>query len=254
MRITLRGRNLGDIEPVLRQFGVEIVEHDPEIVLTYGGDGALLGAEREFPGVPKCPVRDSRSCPKCERHDEKSILADLLAGRLNRDRVTKVQAVMDNGARVVGLNDVVLDRENPASAIRYRIWIDDSPYADHIVGDGLVLASPFGSTGYYRSITHSLFATGIGLAFNNATEVVNHLVMQETANIRVEILRGNALLFADNDTEKHRMQTGSQATLSQAPETATILGLDVFRCPECFWRRHHHSRPLVPIATAEADQ
>ena len=250
MRIALRGRNLEDVRPLLDPFSVQIDDDKPEVVLTYGGDGALLGAEREFPGIPKFPLRDSRSNPKCDDHDEESVLKAFFSDQLQRDHVTKVQAVTNNGYRAIGLNDVIIDRENPASAIRYRIWIDGSPYADHIVGDGLVLASPFGSSGYYRSITHSLFTIGLGLAFNNATEVVNHLVMKADSEIQVEILRGTALLFADNDMDKHRLETGDTLTLSRAQETATIIGLDVFRCSACYWRRHHHSRPLVPIATA----
>jgi NAD+ kinase len=254
MRIALRGRNLEDVIPLLEPFPTEIDDAIPEVVLTYGGDGALLGAEREFPGVPKFPLRDSRSSAKCEKHAEESVLSAFFTDQLKRDHVTKVQAVTDDGYRAVGLNDVIIDRENPASAIRYRIWIDGSAYADHIVGDGLVLASPFGSSGYYRSITHSLFTIGLGLAFNNATEVVNHLVMKADSEIRVEILRGTALLFADNDTDKHRLETGDAVTLARAPETATIIGLDVFRCSACYWHRHHHSRPLVPIATARENK
>ncbi len=250
-KIVLRGRNLEDIRPLLKSFSLEIVEEDasPELVIVYGGDGALLGAEREFPGIPKCPIRDSRSNPKCDKHGETQILDALFSDTLDESYLTKVQATTNDGRRIVGLNDVIIDRENPASAVRYRIWINGLPYADHIVGDGLVLASPFGSSGYYRSITHSLFTIGIGLAFNNATEVVNHLVMAANAKIKVEILRGTALLFADNDINKYKLETGATITLSQAAETAIILGLNVFRCPECFWHRHHHARPLVPIAT-----
>ena len=54
-KVKLVGRNLEDLRPLLRMFPVEIVDSEPDLVISYGGDGSLLGAERDFPGVPKCP-------------------------------------------------------------------------------------------------------------------------------------------------------------------------------------------------------
>jgi len=69
------------------------------------------------------------------------------------------------------------------------------------IGDGLVVATPFGSTGYYRSITDSYFELGIGIAFNNSTEQADSLVVKEQRQIKVLITRGPALLYADNQTK-----------------------------------------------------
>ncbi len=249
MRIMVCGRNLDDLYPLLDEFPVEIDEKSPELIVSYGGDGTLLGAERDYPGIPKCPIRDSRSAKKCERHGERAILADLLAGRLQTTELGKVQGrVSDRELRAVGINDVVIDHKTKASAIRYRLWINDMLYARHIVGDGIVLSTPFGSSGYYRSITHSLFTLGLGLAFNNSTEVVNHLVVESNVRVEIEILRGPAVMFADNDPEQIELVEGDRAGLSLASERARVLGLDVFRCPDCYWLRHHHERPLVPLS------
>ena len=57
MKIKLLGKNLGDIRPLLNELGFEEVERGFELIVTHGGDGALLGAEREFPGVPKLLLR-----------------------------------------------------------------------------------------------------------------------------------------------------------------------------------------------------
>ncbi len=248
MRITVCGRNLDDLYPLLKHFPVEFDHQNPELVISYGGDGTLLGAEREFPSIPKCPIRDSRSTPKCEHHDERSILEALFDDRLQSTSLSKVQGRVNNHSAVTsGMNDVVIDRQKKASAIRFRLWINELLYARHIVGDGVVLASPFGSSGYYRSITHSLFSLGLGLAFNNATEVVNHLVIEPESIIRMEVLRGPAVMFADNDPNQYELAEGDQAVLSLAPSRAVILGLDTFRCPDCYWLRHHHERPLVPL-------
>lgn len=249
MRIGVCGRNLEDLYEVLADFPVEYVQNNPDLIISYGGDGTLLGAERDYPGIPKCPVRDSRSNPKCPQHDEKSILRELFAERLPITELIKVQGTINNtDDGTCGINDVVVDRQKQSSAIRFRLWLNDMLYARHIVGDGIVLATPFGSSGYYRSITHSLFSLGIGLAFNNATEAVNHLVIDPESVIRLEILRGPGIMFADNDPTEKKLSEGDQVVLSKAASTARIIGLNTFRCPDCYWLRHHHERPLVPLA------
>ena len=66
VKIKLLGKNLADIMPVLTGFGLQLCDsEEPELIITYGGDGALLGAEREFPGIPKLPLRDAATAPTC---------------------------------------------------------------------------------------------------------------------------------------------------------------------------------------------
>jgi NAD+ kinase len=243
MKIAVCGRNLDDLRPLLEAYPVEIVTNDPELVISYGGDGALLGAERDYPEVPKCPIRDSRSTPKCAHHAEKLVLEELFSGRMAETRLTKVQAIKDGQVKAIGLNDIVISRLLIASAVRYRIWLDGDLYAHQIVGDGLVVSTPFGSTGYYRSITHSLFRLGLGLAFNNSTEPVNHLVIDETSVIRVEILRGPAVLLADNDPAETPLEKGDVIEIMKTNGSAVIRGLDIFRCPDCYWLRQHQEDP-----------
>lgn len=255
MRIMVYGRNLDDLYPLLDEFPVEFDESDPEIVISYGGDGTLLGAERDFPGIPKCPIRDSRSSAKCEKHGERAVLSKLFGGELKSTALIKLQGRINNKPECpIGMNDVVIDRKFQASAIRYRLWLDDLLYARHIVGDGVVLATPFGSSGYYRSITHSMFTLGLGLAFNNSTEVVNHLVIEQQSVVEVEITRGPAVLFADNDLIQYPLDKGDRVTLSIAPGSAVVLGLNIFRCPDCYWLRHYHERPLVPLPSVGRSQ
>jgi len=242
VRIAICGRNLDDLRRHLAAFPVEVDPANPELVISYGGDGSLLGAEREFPGVPKCPLRDSRSTPQCPQHREASVLGQLFEGRLARSVMGKLQAIRD-GRRLVALNDISINRFSVASAVRYRLWLDDELYATQVVGDGLVVATPFGSTGYYRSITHSLFRIGIGLAFNNSTEPINHLVIGDRSRIRVQIVRGPALLAADNDPAHLRLEKGDTVEIARDESNAVLVGLDVFRCRACFALRQGRENP-----------
>ena len=233
VNVAIRGRHLEDLRKVLKGFPIRIVESNPSIIISYGGDGALLGAEREFPGVPKLPLRDERSNPKCPLHADQDVLASLVAGTLVETELTKIEA-QSRKLRLVAVNDIVVHNRITTSAVRYRIWLDDELYANRVVGDGLVVATPFGSTGYYRSITHSLFKLGIGLAFNNSTEPTDHLVIDEASVIRVEVLRGPAVVLADNGPEKIQLHNGNEVIIRKSPQRARVLGIDVFRCPACY--------------------
>lgn len=237
MRIAICGRNLDDLRGLLAGLPIEVVSTDPELVISHGGDGALLGAERLFPGIPKLPLRDHRHNPKCADHDERRILEAMVAGTLPMTAIDRLVATTDKGESICGINDVFINKENICCAVRYRLWIDGRLDNSQVVGDGLVVATPFGSTGYYRSITKSLFRVGIGLAFNNSTEPLDHQVVGGNSVIEVEILRGPAVLLADNDPRRIHLHEGSRVRISRDPRQTKVLGLDGFRCRRCFAMR-----------------
>lgn len=244
MKIKLLGKNLDDIRPLLKDFGLEECDSDFELVITHGGDGALLGAERDYPGIPKFPLRDAATASPCEQHSAHIRLQELVSGNAKTFKLFKVAAKV-NGKEITALNDVFIHNFERASALRYRVKIDGELYAHEIVGDGVCLSSVHGSSAYYRSITQSLFKVGIGLAFSNSTEDVNHLVLSEKSRIEIEIVRGPGLLIADNSPDCETIAIGETVELYQTDKTAVILGLDGFMCKQCRLLRHPHKHPFA---------
>ena len=234
LRVAVEGRNLEDLLPLLEQFPCTIVTEAPDLVITHGGDGSLLGAERKYPGIPKCPIRDRKRNPKCPRHDEITTLKHLFEGTLKVSHLTKLQVTTQAGESLTGINDIMLDRVDPTAAIRYRIWINGELIRPRVVADSLLLSTPFGSTGYFLSITRGTFSTGIGLAFNNPMDLFGHTVVPEDSTIRVQLLRGPALLVADNNPKQIPVNTDETLEISVLPEKTRLYGLDVFRCMDCF--------------------
>lgn len=239
LRVLAYGRNLDDLLPLLRQFPIELVQENPDLVISHGGDGSLLGAERLYPGIPKCPIRDRRQNPKCPCHDELEILKSLFGGKLDRMRLAKLRACRDTGATLEGMNDLVLSRELVASAIRYRVWVNDKILRSQVVSDSLVIATVFGSTGYFQSITHGNFKAGIGLAFNNSMDGADFTVLPDEATITVQILRGPALLAADNNPEMLTLKDNDSIQVRLAKPETIVYGIEVFRCQECYQRRRN---------------
>ncbi|MBR1991369.1 MAG: hypothetical protein IJ986_03745 [Bacteroidales bacterium] len=58
-RVKLMGKNLDDVRPKILARGMEIVDENFDLVIAHGGDGTLLWSERDYPGIPKLPLRDA---------------------------------------------------------------------------------------------------------------------------------------------------------------------------------------------------
>ncbi len=231
LRVMVVGKHQQEVISQLDRFGLELDESHPEVVISYGGDGTLLGAERAWPGVPKVALRDSQRCRTCSHESNEVILRHLAEGRLKRTEFMKLEASA-RGRRLVCLNNVIVHNAIITSGVRYRVWIDDESYGDReIVGDGLVVSTPFGSAAYYRSITHSTIRVGIGLAFNNSIEPINHLVLAESSLIRIRITRGPATLTGDQAPDKIEVDRGDEILICRSEHAATILVYDRVQYP-----------------------
>lgn len=239
MKIFLAGRNLETIRQALTDVGCAITRDaaEADLIVTHGGDGAMLGAEREYPGRLKFAVRDAETAPLCPAHSLRTQIGLLCSGALKKTLLPKLRGDA-KGRTLEAINDVFIHTSNNVSAMRYQVWIDDELYGHEIVGDGAGVSTIHGATAYYRSITHSIFRTGIGLAFSNSTELVNHLVLPERSVVRIGILRGPCEMVADNSPERIALAEGDEAVIRLSGKTTPILGLDIFMCPECRALRH----------------
>ena len=242
MKVKLIGKHLEDISPLLRARDFELTDNNPELIIAHGGDGALLDAERLFPGTPILPLRDQETAPLCAGHTYEKQLDDFCAGETPKTINLKLYSSFE-GKEILGLNDIFIHNCNRGRAMRYRVWIDDELYASEIVGDAVGMATIHGSAAYYRSITHSIFKTGLGLAFSNSTEVVNHLVLPEDAVVRVKIIRGPGIMVADNNPDLIEIPQGSEVFIRKAKEKAVIYGLERFMCQDCRLLRHPSQFP-----------
>ena len=236
MKIKLTGKNLDDIRPLLPRFGLTEDDKDFEMIICHGGDGALLGAEREFPGILKFPVRDAATAPTCAAHILEKRLEKVIAETQCVTTLPKLQGIWQNN-RILGINDIFIHNKICCGALRYSVRIDGEMYAKEIMGDGIGMATVHGSTAYYRSITRSVFRTGVGVAFSNAAAEISHIVLPETAVVEIEILRGPGLIIADNSPVSE-VSEGTKITLSLSQEKARVCGIEEFMCPCCRKIRH----------------
>ena len=94
-------------------------EH-PEMVICYGGDGTLLFGEREYPGIPKILVRNSKVCFLCVGGGDISILQSVLDDEYTVKEYMKIEAVAHN-QHMTALSEVVIGHKRINTALRFRV-------------------------------------------------------------------------------------------------------------------------------------
>lgn len=201
MKVALDGKDkesVRELEEELKKLGVE-VSSEPDIVLSVGGDGSFLIAERKFPGVPKLAIRDEESfCRVCGVSSLQEALNKLLQGKYTMKEYPKIEAVCGE-KRLIASNEVAVRNKDVYHAVRFDVKAGGSTH-DNLIGDGIVFATAFGSTGYFYSITKKSFESGFGLAFNNLTTEKNCIMLQEP-DIEMYIKRNTAQVSADNNPD-----------------------------------------------------
>jgi len=141
----------GDMAALLR----ELPATDALVVL--GGDGTFLRAARAVAevDVPILGINLGKVgfLSKAEAGELDAVLAKIVEGRFTIDeRMSLDGRILRDGrpihaGRHVALNDIVVARGSLARVCRFDVAIDDTHLATFIA-DGLVVASPTGSTGY----------------------------------------------------------------------------------------------------------
>lgn len=127
-----------------------------DALLVLGGDGTFLRAARAVidDDVPLLGINVGKVgfLSKVEAGALERVLALLLEGRYTLEpRMALDGRILRNGEvvgeRLAALNDIVIARGSLARVVRLDTSIDSSHLAS-LVADGLVVASPTGSTGY----------------------------------------------------------------------------------------------------------
>lgn len=190
----------------------------PDIIICFGGDGTLLHAEKLNPQVPKLVIRDKSICKTCNTGDLKTILTKFFKNQYEIKDEIKIEAIAKN-KKLIATNDVVIRNADQHHAIRFEVKTDREKI--DAIGDGVVVATPFGSTAYYNSITRNTIKKGIGIAFNNTTEEIKPINTEK--NIKIKIKRNKAYLTSDNHSKKIILQEGDEIIIQKSKEKLKLI-------------------------------
>ncbi len=156
-------------EQELRRLGAEVFvsihRHDDlsryhaELAVVFGGDGTVLGAvtgfgrEEEIPEILAFNLGHLGYLAENPASRMEEILASALAGELLASRRMMIEASTDNGQvrwRDHALNEFVLSYRQVRRQLALSVRVDGEALMD-FRGDGMIIATPTGSTAYSLS-------------------------------------------------------------------------------------------------------
>jgi NAD+ kinase len=172
-----------------------------DLGLVVGGDGTMLGIGRllaQF-GVPLVGINQGRLgfITDIAFEEYQTTLAPILQGHYDEDPRWMMQAKVVRDGHCVfnatAMNDVVVNRGASAGMVELRVEVDGRFVANQRA-DGLIIASPTGSTAYSLSAGGPLLHPSIGgwilvpIAPHNLSN--RPIVLSDQGEVAVEIVAG----------------------------------------------------------------
>ena len=213
----LRSPRCSQLISALTDAGVSIVDaSDADLLLSLGGDGTFLRAARQF-GPSRLPIMGINAgrlgFNTAESIDETSRIAAAIAVgdfEVESRSLLKVSSSADGEIQEeVALNEVAILKLDSASMISSAVRLNNRPLANY-VGDGVIVSTPTGSTGYNLSVGGPILEPTAHSLSLRPVVVANNSIISITTQSR----SGSYLLSVDG--ESRPMPANSELTLSLA--------------------------------------
>jgi len=206
----------------------------PELCLALGGDGTLLTAARHA-GVRGTPLLGINlgSLGFLTSHPSgqaATVIADYFKGSFSPEIRTLVDAQVVRGSEVLPgrpvLNDAVLVKGLAARMMEFRVQIDGTDAA-HLRADGLIVATPTGSTAYSLSaggpILHPALDALVICAICPHSLTLRPIVVPGHLPVAITLVHAeDAHLTLDGQVE-HGLLSGDRVELRKSERTITLL-------------------------------
>lgn len=172
-----------------------------DLALVVGGDGTMLGIGRQLARyqVPLIGINSGRLgfITDIRYEQYQATLAPMLRGEYEVDRRSLMHArVLRDGHCVFeaeAMNDVVVNRGATSGMVELRVEVDGHFVANQRA-DGLIIASPTGSTAYAMSaggpLLHPSIAAWVMVPIAPHTLSNRPIALANTAQIAIEIVAG----------------------------------------------------------------
>jgi NAD+ kinase len=172
-----------------------------DLALVVGGDGTMLGIGRQLAqfGIPLVGINQGRLgfITDIAFEGYQNTLIPMLRGEYEEDRRWMMQAKVVRDGRCVfsatAMNDVVVNRGATSGMVELRVEVDGRFVANQRA-DGLIIASPTGSTAYALSaggpLLHPSIAGWVLAPIAPHTLSNRPIVLSDSGEITIEIVAG----------------------------------------------------------------
>ncbi len=206
-----------------------------DLVIVVGGDGSLLGAARKLAryGVPVLGVNRGRLgfLTDILPSDLQTLVGEVLDGKFEEEKRFLLDMEAHRGKVRLGegcaLNDVVLLAGDSVHMIEFELYIDGL-FVYKQRADGLIIATPTGSTAYALSgggpIMHPKIDAMVLVPMNPHTLTSRPLVISGNSEIKLKPLsRGASPLVSCDGQTGVRVQAGDVIRVRKKPHKLKLL-------------------------------
>jgi NAD+ kinase len=172
-----------------------------DLAVVVGGDGTMLGIARELArhGLPLVGINQGRLgfITDIPMGQYKEALAPMVKGDYEIENRTMLEGVVWRDGQSIyeglSLNDVVVTRGSSASMVELRVDVGDD-FVANLRADGLIVATPTGSTAYALSAGGPILHPGIGgwVVVPIASHTLSNrpIVLPDHGEVRIGIVAG----------------------------------------------------------------
>ena len=180
---------------------IDALGRDCDLAVVVGGDGTMLGIAREVArhNLPLVGINQGRLgfITDVAANHWREALAPMIAGDYEEEHRTMLEGeVWRDAERIysaLSLNDVVVSRAATAGMVELRVDVGDD-FVANLRADGLIIASPTGSTAYALSaggpILHPGIAGWVVVPIASHTLSNRPIVLPDSGEVRIGIVAG----------------------------------------------------------------
>jgi NAD+ kinase len=201
-----------------------------DLVVSVGGDGTFLRAARaaSSSGVPVLGVKVGRMgfLTEVEPDQAPAVLGRMLDGT---PRIEERLAVMAEGSSFEpqwALNEVIVEKSARHRLIRLAVFVDEA-YVTTFSADGVISATPTGSTAYSFSAGGPIVSPSVPCFV--VTPIAAHmvfdrsLVLSSDQRVRLEVIGEEPGLLSADGRMSLELPVGSKVEIRRAPTPARLV-------------------------------
>ena len=213
---------------------VDAIGEGCDLGLVVGGDGTMLGIGRQLArhGVPLIGINQGRLgfITDIALQTYRETLVPMLQGAYEEDHRSLMHAKVMRGSGCVfealAMNDVVVNRGATAGMVQLRVEVDGHFVANQRA-DGLIIASPTGSTAYSLSaggpLLHPSIPGWVMVPIAPHTLTNRPIVLADAAEIAVEIVAGRDVSANFDMQSIASLQHGDRITVRRSEHHVRFL-------------------------------
>jgi NAD+ kinase len=223
-----------DATPDIKVLSVDEIGESCDLVLTIGGDGTVLGIGRQLArhGTPLVGINQGHLgfMTDVPLNGFETLLTPILHGRFEREERSMLSAQVLRGDQpllsTLAMNDVVVSRGASAGMVELAVTVNNSfMYSQR--ADGLIVATPTGSTAYALSAQGPILHPQLGgfVLVPIAPHSLSNrpIALPDTAVIEIEVVAGRDANVNFDMQSLTELQHGDRIIVRRAEHSAVLI-------------------------------